>query len=574
VVAVAAIQVAIQGSLVARGEDYVVTSLVYDDAFYYLAVAWNLHALGFFTFDGLHATNGVQFLWFWILAAVAAVTPTKAALLMAAMWITVALNALAHLPMLRLARALGRPSLAPALALALLYLNLSDVTYLLGMENSLHLAVLVLLVAVLAETLVRADRQAMTAGDLVKVAALLGLATWVRLDSAIYVAPLYAYAAWLLVKRSRTGPLAGVLASAALAGGMAALMFAGNALMAGTVLPISGLVKQATFNEGFAAKLVEVAAHVLRQTSPLFRELVEAARSLADGKPVRADALAWTLAAAAAIGGAWLVLELRRARSAGPRSREPWLPERRAAVELAAVLSVTVLPHFLYVSSYPHFMAWYHSPELLLGTLATGLAVHRIGWLAVAQARAARAADARPRGAGRGAVLAAGATAMVAAVLLTVWSLSRNGIFTHERSRDYAWQVALYRERLALARWADRHLPRDAVLAAWNAGILGYYANRTLINLDGLVNDEAFYHEVLGDRRLEALPRYLEEHGVSLVLDRTLYDYRLPDFVKVPLPQGFAQMEAYRNRNVRLDLGTLEAPGAPGVPGPPPAAGP
>jgi hypothetical protein len=75
--AVAVVQFLIQLGSIAQGEDFIVTALNTDDTFYYLLTSWNLHRYGMVTFDGLHATNGVQFLWFWILAALAAVTPTK-----------------------------------------------------------------------------------------------------------------------------------------------------------------------------------------------------------------------------------------------------------------------------------------------------------------------------------------------------------------------------------------------------------------------------------------------------------------------------------------------------------------
>ena len=41
--------------------------LTNDDTYYYLQTAWNARHLGFVTFDGINATNGVQFLWFSIL---------------------------------------------------------------------------------------------------------------------------------------------------------------------------------------------------------------------------------------------------------------------------------------------------------------------------------------------------------------------------------------------------------------------------------------------------------------------------------------------------------------------------
>src|SRR5688500_7008341 len=50
-----------------RGLDFIVNRITIDDTFYYLNTAWNQRHIGFTTFDGINKTNGVQFLWYWIL---------------------------------------------------------------------------------------------------------------------------------------------------------------------------------------------------------------------------------------------------------------------------------------------------------------------------------------------------------------------------------------------------------------------------------------------------------------------------------------------------------------------------
>jgi hypothetical protein len=42
-----------------------------DDAFYYLKTAYNYPSTGFWSFDTIHSTNGVQPLWAWLATAVA-----------------------------------------------------------------------------------------------------------------------------------------------------------------------------------------------------------------------------------------------------------------------------------------------------------------------------------------------------------------------------------------------------------------------------------------------------------------------------------------------------------------------
>src|SRR4030095_1515374 len=78
-------QFILQVGLLVRGVEYIAASLTIDDTYYYLQTAWNTRQLGFVTFDGLHPTNGVQFLWFVIILLLAMVAHTKTVLLFATM---------------------------------------------------------------------------------------------------------------------------------------------------------------------------------------------------------------------------------------------------------------------------------------------------------------------------------------------------------------------------------------------------------------------------------------------------------------------------------------------------------
>jgi len=44
-----------------------------DDAFYYFKTAFNYPVTGFWSFDTIHSTNGVQPLWAWMMTALAQV---------------------------------------------------------------------------------------------------------------------------------------------------------------------------------------------------------------------------------------------------------------------------------------------------------------------------------------------------------------------------------------------------------------------------------------------------------------------------------------------------------------------
>lgn len=103
----------------------------------------------------------------------------------------------------------------------------------------------------------------------------------------------------------------------------------------------------------------------------------------------------------------------------------------------------------------------------------------------------------------------------------------RFGLRRRERATAYVvaaavgWNVAFtlasppfYQEQAGAAALgvalAERH--PDSRVAAWDAGVVGYHANRAVINLDGLVNDEAVPY-IIGD----SIETYLARKGIDLL---------------------------------------------------------
>jgi hypothetical protein len=51
------------------------------------------------------------------------------------------------------------------------------------------------------------------------------------------------------------------------------------------------------------------------------------------------------------------------------------------------------------------------------------------------------------------------------------------------------WNLSWNEESYLAAEWIDKNLPAGTRVGSWNAGVLGYYSHRPVVNLDGLVND-------------------------------------------------------------------------------------
>ena len=71
------------------------------------------------------------------------------------------------------------------------------------------------------------------------------------------------------------------------------------------------------------------------------------------------------------------------------------------------------------------------------------------------------------------------------------------------------------RDMLGAARWVALHVPPEVRVGAWNAGIYSWYSGHTVINLDGLINDEI----APWIRSGEPMVGYLDRRGIDVVVD-------------------------------------------------------
>ena len=121
-------------------------------------------------------------------------------------------------------------------------------------------------------------------------------------------------------------------------------------------------------------------------------------------------------------------------------------------------------------------------------------------------------------------LLAAGTLARMArlpAVLVILAVIESYGylgfMLAHGRNRDQ-------RDMLGAARWVAAHVPPESRVGAWNAGIYSWYSGHTVINLDGLINDEIAPWIHAG----KPMIGYLDHRGIDVVVDYDELVHQLP----------------------------------------------
>lgn len=438
----------------------------------------------------MNPTNGVQILWFWIVAALAAAAPDKATLLTMTQSACAVLNVAAFAPLWGVARRLGRPWIAAFLAVCWTCATLTD--YLSAMENSLNAVVFWTALWLVLRAVDR--RNAGAAPSLLAPFAALSVLVWTRVDHALFAA---AFGALLAIDQLRRfGWTAGVRRSLASAGVVAAVaascMLAGYRLMDETLLPVSGRIKMDSYGWSAAYFLDLLRIGFERVLAPL--AAVE-----------RFAPPAWRT------GATWLCITGALAVFAAAIVRRKRATHRNALGQRAVlmVLGAAVLAHTAFLAGlreYAIYGRWYSSPLLI--AIATGLAV---GGEAIARLGRGRWAWGRLCG-------VAGLLAMAGGG----WVRQQWAEASGSRYRNY-YQYAM----LCSARWLAASTPADARCAAWNAGIVSYFSDRAVTNLDGLANSAAYYRTVLrGD---VGYREYFAISGVEIVVD---FDTTIPTDVR------------------------------------------
>jgi hypothetical protein len=366
--------------------------------------------------------------------------------------------------------------------------------YSMGMENSLHALVFWFLIWQSVKFLIRVQTGERPNFWGLTVALILNV--WTRLDAALLSATLFAFYIGMLVYAYRGnikifyGSYKKVVAGCAILAGIALIaQMTAFKVMGDSFLPVSAIVKTSgtswALERESATKLVEV--------------VLEGMPSILFG---RFPPLVLILLA---ILGIFFLLKEQFVKRDKPL-------ELRAFLNLWTFLLVGELLYELYIAvsgvKYMPYFIWYRSPSFIFWIISISLIVFfafeyflrvvqntsYVRWVQV------------------------GFSLIIFALSLYMFARSIN--FTSE----------LYTTRYHVAKWLAQNSPPDTIFAAWNAGQLGYFSDRTFINLDGVINNVDYFQRVL--QGSIPLTDYLSENQVDYIVDYDSYS-SIPDFLVV-----------------------------------------
>lgn len=482
--------------------EYAAVSLVIDDTYYYLLTAWNAKMLGFVTFDGLHATNGVQLLWFVVVFFLATLAKSKAVLLFASLAVSFLLNGLCYLAILKIGAALKQPLLALIMASLWALQSLPFRIYSMGMENSLHAFLFWCVIWQCIDFLIRVQKK--DRPNFWGLTVVLILTVWTRLDSGLLAAILYSFCIGTLTFAHRQKLRVfwqeysrSIVGTCFLAGFGFIAQLSAFRLIGDSFLPVSALVKTSSTGRGADLDPMEKLVDVVTLGMP----------SILQG---RFPDLAIIL-----LGVFGILLVVLASVAIWNRSGE-----MRTFLNLWSCLLVGEIIYYVYVAlsgvEYSPYFIWYRSPSFIFWILTGSLMV----LITFESDRFVKDSF------------------NIARWVPVIFSLVTFAVSVYLFGRSINFTSKLYAARYDAALWIAENSPPDTIFAAWNAGQLGFFSDRAFINLDGVINSIDYYERVLLGST--SLTEYLIENEVDFIVDYDTYGSisDLPILHTFPLNDG------------------------------------
>jgi len=485
-----------------------------DDAFYYFKLAVNYPRHGFWTFDGIHATNGVQPLWCLILTALAQIMHWIGirdvdVMSRVFVFLTAAIHFASCMVLLRLVS--RTISLGAGIAAAGAFLFPLGIvwTRVWGMENSLYALLLLLTVSYYQQHF----RTGCTRRQAASLGALLGLTCLARLNAGFLIPVLLA--TYLIASR-RDGSLGRRLRDCLVIGGVASAIIlpylAYNLATTGHPLPVSGGAKLIRSAQFLAENGIETVwslqfLELLNQWTREPRQWFLTSRAmdgtwLSGGRLIFEDSTTFT-----AMWGFVLAFLVAPALLGGPKA---WFAELRLKLgrlaqftylaAFALVNLVVSLLWFPYEATYALKRWGLLEGEIVITTCVALLAATSITFVGT------RLIPKR----------AHTIVATTALTLLTV--LSATKMITHywDGEVQYSdWNVSTNDARYRGCITLRKRVPKGSVIGSWNAGVLGFYSGYPVVNLDGLINGWEF----LPYLEHQDMAGYIRDQGIQYVAD-------------------------------------------------------
>lgn len=500
VVAIIAAGLALRLAIAWQDLETLALKVVVDDAFYYTLTADRISNGQNISFDGVTLSNGYHPLWLFFLVPLyllpGRALPLHLALTASSLF-DVAAGALVALAVWKLTE-----NKVAALFALTFYLFIPQNVF--ASQNGVETSLAAMLVGALLLLLVSVWRQ--RRDDWIRwsvvTGVLGGLTVLARLESALVFA---AVLVLIVIFQSGARRWRAPLAAGAIAAIVVAPWFLWSLIAVGTVVPVSAEAMTWSWKEYFSASHPDAGFIDEVQQGLSYTKYVLLTRLPDFYFPAKPFAVAF-LSGAALLGAHFLLFSRGRLRRRTARQI------LIAGLPLAAFTAM-----LLFNSGYRWFVReWYFAWGMPMVALLVGVAFAYLDEAVASSTVLSRLRLRAIAGGTRQLLLYSAVVGLLAAAYvspaLDTWSAG------HYREQ---------REKLQAAQYLKSNTDPDARVASFNAGVIGYFSDRTVINLDGVVNPDAY--QALREHRLLD---YLRSVDVIYVADRDLAWRIIPAYIR------------------------------------------
>lgn len=107
-------------------------------------------------------------------------------------------------------------------------------------------------------------------------------------------------------------------------------------------------------------------------------------------------------------------------------------------------------------------------------------------------------------------------------------------LFLYPRARD-GGIISIREVHIYIGKWLSEHTPKEATVAIYDIGAVGYYSNRKIIDLAGLINPEALRYKRKFEYMIRRKPDYYvgaEEVPLKDMSDQRVNKFLTPIFTR------------------------------------------
>jgi hypothetical protein len=423
-----------------------VQDLNVDDSFYYYTIARNFSHGLFSTADGIHLTNGYHPIWAWLLIPVFALVKDPVTALRVAKVEELALLLVATCFAMSAGRTAAWSVWTTAIIPAWFF---GKTIFFRGLEVSAQVATLAALMFLLPCLFMMPKRRTVW----VAVALICAILPWVRLEClAVSIATPAIIWLYMLLRREPVSRRSLLLWGAATGGSILYLIY--NKILFGTSVPVSGQIK------GYwsAMRFAQNGGYDFFANTFTF---------LKQDK-VLAEA---SLMCLAIVVLSWLIPTYRRGTYASNHGIDAFVLVLAAAHAARIAYSIC----FLYIS---YDVEWYYVPGLLLLVLVVPLAISRGFLLAGILTEIP--------------MLRKHHLESYVGVLALLVSALVVGSATEMHKWHSGWRPDWGSASFEGTQWMNANLPAGTIIGSSDSGVIGYFSQRPVVNLDGLVNSNDF----------------------------------------------------------------------------------